>query len=277
MAGPLHRFLALHRYWLILLFCIGLMGWLATAAQVDGADRVLVVAIFMVVIWVPLTLLMVLIPRLRGFALIVGVMACLLQIIDPDEVVGPWGAPAAILGVCVLVLIASRIRVPLHLRGRLHFDHPANEVAANFAYREWTDHWSSMLERVERHPDRPGRWRCHLAMPFGKLVPHFDAELVEALPHGGIVARIEADHGKLSVRSVIRRELVPKDGGTEVTSHEHTRADLVSAAMFLLDRTPLDHLHQLRFHLDARPDWTISAGAGRWWPTWRPVSVTSAF
>ena len=277
MTGPLHRFRALHRYWLVLLAGCFILGWQATAYKLSGADRALVVTIFVLLLWIPLTASMVFIPRVRGFVLTVGFFTALFQFIDPDGLFGPSAIPVSIVFFTVLFFAASRIVVPVRLRASLIVERPVSEIADIIRMRETETYWHTMYDRIEPHPEDPDGWRCFTAHPFNKAAAYFDTFLLSTDANGGYTARIEMQVGKRTIEANVSRKLTQAGTGTRIEIAEDARVSIMAALMFWFDRIALDHLYQLKFHAEGMTDWSLIAGAGRWWPTWRPAHPSSAF
>ena len=277
MTGPLYRFLAMHRWWGLLLLAAVLLALQISAFGLTVGERALITAILVLIVWVPLTALMVLVPRLRGLVVAPVVLAWLFQVADLEAHFGALAIYIPVLVIALVFLAMTMIWVSIRLKAQLRIDHPIEDLARLMRYHETTQHWHSMLDRVERHPENPEMWRCFLASPYSKAVTHYDVEVVENLANGGFVARIQGQIGKRPFVSMIRRELKQTPDGTVIYSQEDSRVNLLSVLLFWLDRLALDHLHQLRFYVEGATDWTINAGAGRWWPTWRPTPPSAAF
>lgn len=274
MSGPLHRFWAMRRWWSALAILIVLNCLVMLRIPAERLEWI-ALAVLCALILVPLVALMVLLPRLRGGFL--AVFALVFMVSPVHDLPATWSLPLLIAVVFVIILVASRVMVPLMLSGSVRIESPIHEVALAVRCRETKTHWHALIDRIEHHPDTPGLWRVHTRGTIHKAVPSYTLEVIEEFPNGGSTSRAQADNPKVWRGAETTYWLETDGAATIVHFREQSRTPLLGAIKFWLDRVGDDALHMLRCHVEGRADWSITAGDGRWWPSWRLAPEAAVF
>ncbi|MEM1298401.1 MAG: hypothetical protein AAGH68_03900 [Pseudomonadota bacterium] len=277
MTGPAHRFWALHRWWLALGILIANMFYGMMAS--DGSGGLmgwLVLLIAILILWVPCTVVMVWVPRLRGLFLVTFMGAGVLgRVLEPLDL-GVFTIPAMFGLFLALITAGSRLKATLRLVGAVRIARPVAEVAGLVELRPRGQVWNRTVDRIEPHPETAGLLRATTTPPLSKAVPHFDVEVLERGANGSVRWRAIGDSAVWQ-GSACAIELDADGDATLVSYAEVSRVPLLGCVVAWLDRAGQDAMHELKFFAEGQPNWTIRAGDGRWWPTWAPPPDAAVF
>lgn len=277
MSGPIRRFWAMHRWWLALLVLIGWTFYGIMQNQSGGGVGWITLGIAAMILWVPTTALIVLFPRLRGLSLVMFVFVVASPFIDLGGIAAHWVFAIIFTGWMTVFFVLQKVKITFVLRGRILINRPVEEIAETIQYRETDTFWQHNVQRIVPHPDLPGAWRCHTAAPLNRFIAYFDAEIIEPQANGGFTARISSPITTAWEGSVFTTTLIERHDQTEVLHLERARANLVAAITLWFDKSGQDTLRQLKAYAEGEADWSIGAGMGRWWPTWRPAPDAAVF
>lgn len=276
MSGPLHRFRAMHRWWITLAVLIGVFAIRMFGVPTDTTEWI-AFGIVSTLLWVLSTALIVTVPRTRAFILFMFLMLVIFDVTEVLDLPIHWSLPIVFGAIFVVTIIASKTTLAAHLSGQVRIARPLEEVARMMRCRETTSHWSWIVDRIERHPDRTGHWLAHTKGPIAKALPTYNIEIIEEYPGGGFKSRSYTDDLKTWGGAVTEYRLERRGPDTIVRFNEVSRANILSVAMFWLDRLGQDAMHSLKCHLEGTTDWSIGAGSHRWWPSWKSPPDASVF
>ncbi len=267
----------MRRWWIALFALIFLTFVQIMAGQVNDIFGWLTLVIATLFLWVPATIIVVLCPRLRGFVVIVFLFVSLSRLVDLDALPTHWMFGGLLIAWLAVFFLFQRIKTVSRFSGRTVINKPVAEVAEIIRYRPTDTFWQRNIDRIEAHPEAPGQWRCFLLPPLSKHLEYYDAEVLEADATGGFSARVLGADPKIWEGSEYRVTLEARAGQTVVRQDETSRVNLLAALSLWFDRAGHDNLEQLRTYAEGLPDWSIGAGSGRWWPTWRPAPDAAVF
>lgn len=275
MAGPWHRFRAMHRWWIVLACALVLM-FVNLGTEGGGALDWPVVVTGAAILWGPLTILMVLVPYLR-VPIVLGLFSGVA--LNTVPLTGSSLDWVILFGLLFVIIVAlGRVKVTTAMRSAAVVDRPLHEMEEMTRHRATTAFWNPGIDRIEAHPELPDRWRLFLRPPMSKHIPYYDVE--ETGPDGdgwqsySVLPSAQAHWGGSVVQYCMEDT---GDGRTRFRQIQHSKLNAMTAIIFWFDRAGQDALEQLKAHAEARPDWTITVSNLAWWPTWRPAPDASVF